>query len=360
MKSHTMEQKRYNGILFIGDPHVCSRPPGHRIDDFRLTVMGKLVFCLNIAQKEGLLPIILGDLFHIPRDNPNSLLVELMELFVPIYPWVLVGNHDKYEARFTMDVSLAVLGAAGVVRVISKPGPIDVVEVAGRRILIGGSPDWTPIPSEMPNNHGHHLTVWLTHHNLSFPDYEAGRYEMREILGVDIVVNGHIHTPKPPVQKGRTLWLNPGSIVRIARSPIAKTIQPAILKWIPGDDSYGLFERVPVPYRPFEEVFQPFGDVTNYDVDDMDESLFIKGLENLVMRKTTEGIGLKAFLEENLKSGDPVDDIIWELYRDVMKHVSNGHTIQYDDLPAAGRTIRNEGLDETGGTGENGKTAGIF
>ena len=48
------------------------------------------------------------------------------------------------------------------------------------------------------------------------------------------------------------------------------------------------------------------------------ESLFIKGLENLLIRKTTEGVGLKSFLENNLMPDDPVDTYIWGLYEEVM------------------------------------------
>ncbi len=112
----------YAGILFIGDPHIAASPPGFRLDDYAQTVLRKLSFCLEMAARRRCLPIILGDLFHVPRDNPNSLLVALIELFRQHVPWVLVGNHDKYEARLTRDVSLAVLDAAGVIRLLDREG----------------------------------------------------------------------------------------------------------------------------------------------------------------------------------------------------------------------------------------------
>ena len=46
--------------------------------------------------------------------------------------------------------------------------------------------------------------------------------------------------------------------------------------------------------------------------------MFIKGLENLMIRKTAEGVGLKSFLEANLNPDDPLDTMIWELYTEVM------------------------------------------
>jgi predicted phosphodiesterase len=305
------------GLLFIGDPHVSASPPGHRLDDYRQTVLGKLAFCLDLARERRLLPIILGDLFHVPRDNPNELLVDLMDLFRPARPWVLVGNHDKYQARYTRDVSLAVLEAAGVVRLLSESGLAASLTMGGRKVLLGASPDWTPLPKKVDRD-GHDFVVWIAHHNLQFPDYEAGRIALTEIPGVDLVVNGHIHTPKPPQRRGATLWLNPGSLVRISRSTVTRTVRPGVTLWWA---ETGELERVEVPFRPFHEVFPALEDDGAGEASEMDESLFIRGLENLALRKTTEGVGLKAFLEANLNSDDPVDQIIWDLYKEVMDRV---------------------------------------
>ncbi|SMC21879.1 Calcineurin-like phosphoesterase [Desulfacinum hydrothermale DSM 13146] len=312
----TAHEKDYAGCLFIGDPHVAASPPGHRLDDYRETVLEKLAFCLDLARDRRLLPIVLGDLFHVPRDNPNELLVDLMDLFRPVKPWVLVGNHDKYQARYTRDVSLAVLEAAGVVRLLSEAGPAASLAMAGRQVLLGAAPDWTPLPKRV-DRQGHDFVIWVAHHNLQFPDYEAGRIALTEIPGVDLVVNGHIHTPKPPQQRGATLWLNPGSLTRISRSPVTRSVRPGVTIWWAGS---GQLERVEVPARPFEEVFPPL-DESGFSGDgEMDASRFIRGLENLALRKTTEGVGLKAFLEANLDSHDPVDRIIWDLYQEVMHH----------------------------------------
>jgi hypothetical protein len=75
---------------------------------------------------------------------------------------------------------------------------------------------------------------------------------------------------------------------------------------------------VPLPHRPFAEIFPDLSGQDEPVLNQDAESLFIKGLENLLIRKTTEGVGLKAFLEANLDPGDPVDADIWELYQEVM------------------------------------------
>ncbi|NLI80752.1 MAG: metallophosphoesterase [Deltaproteobacteria bacterium] len=305
---------RYAGILFIGDPHVCASPPGFRLDDYGRAVMEKLRFCLETARQRECLPIILGDLFHVPRDNPNGLLVSLMELFRDEVPWVLVGNHDKHEARLTRDVSLAVLAAAGVVRLLEDAGPVEVVCVAQRRVLIGAAPDWTRLPDRVERN-GVDCVIWVTHLDLRFPGYEAGKTDLREIPGIDLVVNGHIHTPKPLQVRGGTMWANPGSIVRISRSVQARDTRPAVVIWRPGAEG---LETVPVPHAPFHEVFPPLDEGYEESRETVDESMFIRGLENLAIRKTSEGVGLRSFLEMNLNREDPVDRLVYELYEEIM------------------------------------------
>jgi DNA repair exonuclease SbcCD nuclease subunit len=310
----------YAGLLFIGDFHIAASPPGFRLDDYAQTVLEKLSFCLETAVERRCLPIILGDLFHVPRDNPNHILVALIELFREHVPWVLVGNHDKYEARLTRDVSLAVLDAAGVIRLLDRDGPVASLNLSGQKVLIGASPDWTPIPKTVDRN-DHDYVLWLTHHDLAFPDYEAARTNLREIPGVDFVVNGHIHTPKQPQRLGQTLWFNPGSLTRISRSLAMRTRKPVVTVWVPGMTE---LEAIEVPHRPFEEVFIDFETVDDPGHVTVDESMFIRGLENLALRKTSEGVGLRVFLDANLASDNPVDEIIWELYEETIGYGKEG------------------------------------
>lgn len=304
----------YSGLLFIGDPHVASSPPGYRLDHYSQAILDKLAFSLLIAQDHNFLPIILGDLFHVPRNNPNSLLVDLIELFRRCNPFVLVGNHDKYEARLTRDVSLAVIQAAQVIRLIDRQGPVCTLQISDYRVLLGASPDWTPLPSRIERG-THDFVIWLTHHDLGFPGYDAARVRLKEIPGVDMVINGHLHTPKPPRRCGSTVWFNPGGISRLTLSPHTRNIIPSVFIWKPPDQELA---PVPLPHRLFTEIFPELPGQYESGPDQDPESLFIKGLENLLMRKTTEGVGLKAFLDANLTADDPIDAYIWGLYEEVM------------------------------------------
>lgn len=300
-----------NGLLVIADPHVAATAPGQRLEGYRQQVMAKLAACLELARQRGLYPVIAGDLFHWPRENPNSLIVELIELFGPHVPAVLVGNHDKYLARFSRDVSLAVLDAAHAVRLISEPGPAFWLDTPAGPVLTGGSPDGSPLPRHVERGEAV-ATVWLCHHNINFPDFVEQQVSPREIPGLDWLINGHIHRPQPMVAMGQTRWCNPGNITRLTFSQRTKERIPAAAIWLPG--ASGL-ERWPVPLEPFGAVFpdQPFPEAPAHQERG---SRFLTGLERLRWRRTQEGLGLKEFLSANLNPEHPETPLIWELYKE--------------------------------------------
>lgn len=300
------------GLLIVPDAHVAATPPGQRLEGYREQILAKVAACLERAAELGLHPLFPGDLFHWPRENPNSLVVELIELFRPHKPTVLVGNHDKYLARFTRDVSLAVLDAAGVVRLVDEPGPCLRLETSRGAVLVGGSPDGSPLPRHVERGDAVE-TVWFTHHSISFPDFQDRMLFPREIPGLDWLVNGHIHRPQPMVVKGATRWCNPGNITRLTFTARTRERVPAASIWRPGIQE---LERWPVPVLPFEQVFpdQPFAPEPGPEER---KSLFLKGLERLAWRRTQEGLGLREFLSANLNPENPETGLIWELYEEV-------------------------------------------
>jgi len=303
---------RAQGLFIIADPHVAATPPGQRLEGFREQVLDKLSACLAHAQKNDLQVVIAGDLFHWPRENPNGLLVRLIELFTPHRPFVLVGNHDKYLARFTTDVSLAVLDAAGAVRLMKEYGPAFRLETPHGAVLVGASPDGTPLPKRVDPD-GSVATVWFAHHDITFPGVDRGAIAPKEIPGLDWLINGHLHRPKPMVTAGCTRWCNPGNITRLTFSRNTRERAPAAAIWRPGAPE---LEAWPVPCLAFEEVFpdQPFPPEPDSKES---QSLFLAGLERLAWRRTQEGLGLKKFLSDNLKPGEPETALIWEIYEEV-------------------------------------------
>lgn len=323
------------GLLFIGDPHLAHRPPGHRTDGYPDDIAAKLAWCLETARRERLLPVLLGDLFHWPRDNSNALLVRLLDLLLgsgaaPIP--AIAGNHDMRFGSLDDDDSLSVLVRAGAIDPLDRrPAALPRRErLGGRDVVLGGTPWGAPLPTaaasrgpregapvdaksaaadeaappvDADDDADAPLVVWITHHDLIFPGTEdVGRARPPELPGVDLAVNGHIHRPaSEPVRAGRTTWFNPGSISRLTRSPATRARRPGVLRVLV--DGAGRWEatRLEVPHRPFEEVFHE-PDLVDEPETPTEESAFVRGLEQLVARRTTTGQGLRDFLAANLSA----------------------------------------------------------
>ncbi|WP_319541517.1 metallophosphoesterase [uncultured Pseudodesulfovibrio sp.] len=315
----TVEHIHGAGLFFVADPHLADHPPGQRLDGYLDQIMNKLEACLDRAEVLGMVPVILGDLFHWPRDNSNKMLVELIRIFGArtgeSAVWVLVGNHDKYQSRFTEDVTLAVLEAAGVVRLMKESGPQFILETGKEHVLVGASPDGTPLPKNYDHKPDDPDTViWLTHHNIQFPEFIDRAYTIKELPGIDWLVNGHIHRPQTTITKGQTTWANPGNITRLTFTRRSMEREPAAAIWTPGCEE---LEKWVVPFEPFDVVF-PDQELPAEEHEVEGESKFISGLERLAWQRTHEGIGLKQFLEENLSTQTPEGKLIWELYEEVI------------------------------------------
>ncbi len=295
-----MPDREYSGLLLIGDPHLEGRTPGFRKDEYAETILEKLQWCLNYARKESLLPVILGDLFERPRDNPNWLIGRLLKMFdgeiLGIY-----GNHDvHYNPELTPDDSLSLLVSAGRLQLVCEQpwqGNIN-----GRPVVVGGSSYRQKIPREfdveLVDSEQTPLVVWLTHHDILIPGYDEGRLKPFEIPGVDLLVNGHIHRRLDDVVKGETRWVNPGNISRRTRSDASRVRVPSALRVDVQRHGYDL-KYVEIPHRPFAEVFHD-------SVEEADEvngrsSTFVAGLAELQARRTSSGVGLMEFLKQNVE-----------------------------------------------------------
>lgn len=316
----TLDVVHKSGLLFIADPHLADVSPGQRLEGYLDQIMSKIKACLDHADEQDLAVVILGDLFHWPRDNSNKMLVDLISLFGSRTGedkiWSLVGNHDKYQSRFTDDVSMAVLEAAGVLNVMKNDGPQFVLETKEGRVLVGASPDGTPLPKGYRGEVGDFETVlWVTHHNIRFPEFIDRAYSIKELPGIDWLVNGHIHRPQPTIRKGQTTWANPGNITRLTFSRRSMEREPAAAIWLPGCRE---LDKFVVPFEPFDTVFpdQEFPPETEAGGNEA-ESDYVKGLERLAWRRTQEGMGLRQFLSDNVTKSTPEGAIIWELYEEV-------------------------------------------
>jgi predicted phosphodiesterase len=225
------------GLLFIGDPHVSSKNIGRRLDaNFCETVCGKLDQAFEIANSQGWYPIILGDLFDDENDSKARMLTRVIRSLgnSKITPLTIVGNHEKTQFYLTDDTALAAIREAKMIDTLERSGARAIVNIDGKRVLVGGTPYGQDLPStvmELRKAHRADIVVWLTHHDLAFQGAYPGATVITEIVGVDMLVNGHMHKPTPPVKAGNMMAFNPGNITRVSID--CRDQKPSVWSWTP-------------------------------------------------------------------------------------------------------------------------------
>jgi predicted phosphodiesterase len=319
-------KRQYRGLLVIGDPHIEGRQPGFRKDNFPETILGKVRWCLEYAQKNKLLPAFLGDVFDKPRDNPTWMIGELIEMMMPWPAIGIYGNHDCADPQLSENDSLSILIKAGCLRLVSE---LDywTGDVEGRRVVVAGSSYRQRIPQhfDLDNVPKDSLfdekptVVWMTHHDIDIGNYENGKFGPFEMMNVDLLINGHIHRPAEPVRRGQTTWMNPGNISRRSRSEHARNHVPTVLEVTFPKSGYDV-KTVEVPHQSFEAVFH-LDDVAEKESEEQLSS-FVTGLADLTKRRTASGAGLIEFLEKNLDSYS--DGVATEI-RQLAKQVTEGN-----------------------------------
>lgn len=306
-----MNRTSYRGLALIGDPHLSSRVPGFRRDDYPRTALAKLQFCLDQVAEQRLLPVLLGDVFDRPRDNANWLVGELLSLLARHEVLTIYGNHDCRENSLTDDDTLSILLKSGHLRLLSAEAPWRGT-IAGRPVVLAGSSWGQPVPdsfavdeakptekaeaAEEAESAGNPLVVWVTHHDLQTSSEMRTGIRPNERPGIDILVNGHLHKRQDPIVTGETTWIIPGSLTRLERSETSRTQAPSFLRIDIEADGWRL-EFAEIPHEPFDEVF--FEAAKLPQLEDL-ESSFVRGLAELQAHRTESGAGLVYFLAQNL------------------------------------------------------------
>lgn len=253
-----IKYKGYKGVLFVGDPHLWSKKPGKRIDaDFTSVVLDKMNQAVEIALKENLYLIILGDLFHVDDENDIDMLTKLTRILKKLKdPCASVeGNHEKSQTSLSDDVAMSLLREAGVINTLEKNGLAIELPIDDKIILIGSTPYGSDIPDAVSSvsKYQDPFVIWLTHHNLDFGESYPGVVPVTEIKGVSMLVNGHIHKTKKPKKVGNMVAHNPGNITRLSTD--CSDHVPAVWKWIPEQGQ----ELEPIALRFHREVFSMVG-----------------------------------------------------------------------------------------------------
>ena len=233
----------YAGILFIGDLHLASGRVGRRVDGYSTSILHKLRQAAHISTDRRLFPVILGDVFHRPRENNLGLLSQLIAVLreFPHAPFALAGSHDRTESWFTDKDAVQLLAQVGALRVIESVGPVLTLDCEGTHTTLWATPAGCVVPRQIDRKAGD-VNIMITHHDFDFCGKYPGAQELTEIAGCDLLVNGHMHTPTPMMLLGAQACHNPGSVARV--SVDLKNHQPLVSAWTP---AHGIgLERVPL------------------------------------------------------------------------------------------------------------------
>ena len=245
------------GLLFVGDPHISQRRPGRRTDeDFASVALDKLEQSLRKANDLDLLAVLLGDLFQAPRDATPWLFSRLFGILerAKYRPITNLGNHDKVETRLTEDCSLWTLARSGAIHVMhTEDTRACLVRLDDGPVALLGVPYGTEVPHEIDSPCAPERTVLVTHEDFDFGGAYPGAKSLHAVTGASLLVNGHMHDTKPAEQRGGTLCLNPGNILR--QSVDMRHHLPAVWSWRPGEAPLAH----PLSVRPASEVFDLTG-----------------------------------------------------------------------------------------------------
>jgi len=236
-------------ILCAGDLHARERAPRNRVDNFYMTMIGKLHWILATARKVAADVVVFpGDVFDSFRAS-DSLKRVLILHFMGTDVFCVAGQHD--QRRHTQDLSnppLGVLEASGVVRILNQRP-----EVLSRCAFYGAS--WG---EEVPRiEHGDYFNVLAIHRMIIkgrqlWPGQE-GYIAAKNLLrrtGFDLIVSGDNHQFFQEELDGRRL-VNCGSVMR--QSIDQWDHEPAVVVVDTGGD--GSVEAIPIPIVPSERVF---------------------------------------------------------------------------------------------------------
>lgn len=234
----------YDGLLFVGDPHMtCSRPGRRLEEDFLEVVFDKLEQTRRIAEEKNLLVVFTGDML----ENPNKFkagtakVIEdrgrIISGFARAMNFMtcvtMPGNHDKHEVRLTPDCTLAQMRDLRLIDVIEPGGPYAIIDIGGKKVGLGGTPYGESIPKDVRGVFGEDVDqcVWITHDMFIFDHKIPVLRDPPEIKGVDLAINGHDHECQKPRQMGQTHWHNIGNITRMSVDKIDHV--PSVWQWDP-------------------------------------------------------------------------------------------------------------------------------
>lgn len=232
--------ENWNGVLFIGDPHISSVRVGRRNDDdFLTTVTDKIIQAGKISSQYGLFPVFLGDFMHKANDITPRLMIKTMAALrsFPTVPWTILGNvHDHVELEVSEKDTLKAITETGLLRLADTDGTFSTISIGDLTIAFTTIPYGYAIPNDIQKyldaaQVKPDFSVLLTHADLEFDEAYPGATPLHPITGCDLLVNGHMHKTQKLKVLGHTVAFNPGNITRL--SVDMESHIPSVWAWRP-------------------------------------------------------------------------------------------------------------------------------
>lgn len=216
-------------FLYFTDTHIRGNTPVSRTDVFEDTLKRKIEEVHQIGLDESVdFYIHGGDLFDRPDVSVRTV-GEFGTLFQKFEKTIFIisGNHNIYGHNpNTLGRSmLGLLTELDVFKIIHKNDPL-VIQDGNLRIQISGSPYIYNIDGENKDNYHPKRLDNIDYHILLIhsllldkPFIETIDYSLIENIqdeNIDLVLSGHYHTGFGQIKYRNTLFVNPGSLVRIS------------------------------------------------------------------------------------------------------------------------------------------------
>ena len=197
-------------IIYIPDPHYGAKPVS-RIDNYNRSILNKLEYCFKVANKNGCIVVIGGDLF----DKPNitmQVFIELLMLFerysnVKII--ILRGNH--FHDGSPESSPLTMLGM--FMRNVTLSDGKDYLDLPKTRLIFA---DNVTDPNTRDEFLSNDLTnVLLTHHIIVKEPVIYKHYLISELkTNADYVMIADYHPEQGIIVRDKTTFVSTGALAR--------------------------------------------------------------------------------------------------------------------------------------------------
>lgn len=293
-------------IVYFTDVHFKGKNPEARIDNYPQSILKKLQYVMDYADKNADVILCGGDLVdtsNISDGMKNELMPILNNTTCPMY--YCLGSHDysDYNMNSLSRTTVKVLENANVFKILHSP--VELVFADGLKVAFYATHHTTELdnsleayllPTPLPEADYHIQMV----HGMVVDKFLPFNHVLLEDLPVcgmgDVVLCGHVHPGFKPFEKDGHIILNPGSLGRKERTErIPQFIEIDITK-------EGIsYKMVPIPCDM--NVFSERKDYTN----DIDREQRIKNFLDSLSDNT-----------ELTLHGDPVE-VISKIAKDLGK-----------------------------------------